>query len=727
MNPGLPPVPEPPHDPRSLLLNARTGFRRIDPPAGQTGVVEDPRCCVLVLPEAPAAQRRLDESSGSLGGIRLPSTAAFGPDGSLFVLDRARARLRRFDSCTCAFVDVPCVGDSGSGPRQLLHPGVIAADREALYVCDTGNGRVSVFSLRGFTLRGHLRPPAGEPAWRPVAVSTGARGRVWVADALGRVHRFDGDGSHHRSWPVALAPDHIAADGDGRIFVIASDVAVHVLNASGVLLDEAPATPAEAARSFPQLPFEVDSQGRLHLTPLCVDSCECHTRTGGGVFDADGNPIVLQTGPAAPTYVSSALYRSAALDSGIAQCTWHRLVLSGELPTGCRIRVRASCADEPIATKDLDALAAWHHCADADRFDGGGTWDCLLRANPGRYLWLEMMFEGTGAATPSIREVLVEFPRVSLRRYLPAVFGMDPVSADFTDRFLALFDVPLRRIEGQVDRMARLFDPASAPAVTSDPRRLDFLTWLGTWIGVSVDRNWDVGTRRRFIKRAGALFDRRGTVRGLREQLLLLLDFASRRSCEPAIADECRCVPRPLNCAPPRPETTPEMPPLVLEHFRLRRWLRIGRGQLGDAAVVWGERLVGRTRLAAHGQLGATRLDASPDPERDPFLVHANQFSVFVPARYRHDDRSRKALENLVRTEAPAATRGYLHFVEPRFRIGIQSMLGFDTVVAAVPQGVELRNTPLGDGSVLTGAAHVDGQGLAIGKTSRVGTTARLG
>jgi hypothetical protein len=144
--------------------------------------------------------------------------------------------------------------------------------------------------------------------------------------------------------------------------------------------------------------------------------------------------------------------------------------------------------------------------------------------------------------------------------------------------------------------------------------------------------------------------------------------------------------------------------------------------------VVWGERIVGRTRLGAHGQLGVTRLDATPDPVRDPFLVHANQFSVFVPARCRDDDRSRKALDNLVRAEAPAATRGYLHFVEPRFRIGIQSMLGFDTVVASVPQGVALGKTPLGDASVLTGAPDVaQAQGLAVGKTSRVGTTARLG
>ena len=90
-------------------------------------------------------------------------------------------------------------------------------------------------------------------------------------------------------------------------------------------------------------------------------------------------------------------------------------------------------------------------------------------------------------------------------------------------------------------------------------------------------------------------------------------------------------------------------------------------------------------------------------------------------------DRARRSKTSYA-AEAPAATRGYLHFVEPRFRIGIQSMLGFDTVVASVPQGVALGKTPLGDASVLTGAPDVaQAQGLAVGKTSRVGTTARLG
>jgi hypothetical protein len=275
--------------------------------------------------------------------------------------------------------------------------------------------------------------------------------------------------------------------------------------------------------------------------------------------------------------------------------------------------------------------------------------------------------------------------------------------------------------------MAQLFDPASTPASAKDPRQLDFLTWLGSWIGIGLDRNLSVSTRRRLLEHAGELFDRRGTPAGLREQLLVLLGLDRLAPC-PVDEHRCgRCIPPLSNCRPPAEPARYDRPPLILEHFRLRRWLRLGAGRLADDAVVWGERIVGRTRLDAHGQVGETRLDSSPDPERDPFLVHANQFSVFVPACWRKDERARKGLEVLVRTEAPAGTQGVVHYVESRFRIGVQSTLGFDAVVGAVPQGVTLGVTPLGAGSVLTAPPYLQGgPAIALGKEGRIGTTTLL-
>ena len=72
-----------------------------------------------------------------------------------------------------------------------------------------------------------------------------------------------------------------------------------------------------------------------------------------------------------------------------------------------------------------------------------GEWDCLVRSGGGRFLWLRLEFRGNGRVTPRLDSIELEFPRISLRRYLPGVFGKEAVSADFTDRFLSLFDTTL--------------------------------------------------------------------------------------------------------------------------------------------------------------------------------------------------------------------------------------------------------------------------------------------
>ena len=76
-----------------------------------------------------------------------------------------------------------------------------------------------------------------------------------------------------------------------------------------------------------------------------------------------------------------------------------------------------------------------------------------------------------------------------------------------------------------------------------------------------------------------------------------------------------------------------------------------------------------------------------------------------MPAYIRHSEPQRKALENLLRNAQPASTQAQIEYVEPRFRIGFQSMIGFDSVIARDPasQFLELCERHLG---VHAGAAE---------------------
>lgn len=150
--------------------------------------------------------------------------------------------------------------------------------------------------------------------------------------------------------------------------------------------------------------------------------------------------------------------------------------------------------------------------------------------------------------------------------------------------------------------------------------------------------------------------------------------------------------------------------------------------------MLWGKRIVGRSELSGaepppeqtgSAQLGVSRIAGTPDPLRDPFHVFAHKFSVFVPARVRDRDAERRALEQLVAREAPAHTHYELRYVEPRFRVGVQAMLGLDSVIARRPRGGRLDGAPLGEASLIDSPPGRRGARLNVGD-ARVGTTTVL-
>jgi phage tail-like protein len=548
---------------------------------------------------------------------------------------------------------------------------------------------------------------------------------VFVADpANGCIHRFRPTGY----WEKCLAGfgnlTHIAIDCQDHLYVVdeGNPGMARVVDRDGREVD--PVTRVEdLASDFPPLPFTVDAGGNIDLSSLCA--------AGGPtahVFDPTGN--LTAGGPATTTaYEPTGTYLSEPLDSKLYHCQWHRIVLRGSVPAGSSVLVETYTAEANESITQITNLPddLWE-TKQVVKEIRSGDWDCLVRNAGGRFLWLRLTFKSRGSFTPVIESIRVEFPRVSLRRFLPAVFAAEPTSADFTDRFLSVFDTILRSVENQVDQQASLFDPLSAPAGPHRNGRIDFLSWLGSWIGVTLDRHWPEAKRRRFLKHAAQLFHLRGTREGLWRQLLLLLDFEPDLLCCTDDQPRTRCLPAPANCAPFEKKPCGwQPPPLILEHFQLRRWLFLGAGRLGDQAVLWGKRIVNRSQLDEGAQLARTQLWTIPDPHRDPFHFYAHKFTVFVPAAVANSDRRRKALENLLNTEKPAHTISLVEFVAPRFRVGVQSMIGFDSVVGRYPSSVTLNQSVLGEASVLTAPPHRQGgPSLEIGDQSRIGTATRL-
>ena len=92
---------------------------------------------------------------------------------------------------------------------------------------------------------------------------------------------------------------------------------------------------------------------------------------------------------------------------------------------------------------------------------------------------------------------------------------------------------------------------------------------------------------------------------------------------------------------------------------------------------------------------------------------------MFLPASAGRTPQQRKVIQKLLDFGTPAHTAGSIEYVEPRFRIGVQSSLGLDSVIARVPaDGLVLGETPLGQATVLTGDPTDSGGPRRLGTTT---------
>lgn len=693
MTSALPPLRRPPHDPLTLRLGGRLGWPLLEPTLA--GGDE-----ALALPRDPASLRTLGEASGSLGGTRLPANVARTAEGEVWLLPRRRPGLLRLDPCTCAFAEVACVGGPGAGVGQLA-PGTggIAVAAGHLFVCDTGNRRVQVVLLPHGVVSAVWTAPV---PWQPADVVVDHRFRVHVVDPQGgAVHHFGWSGRYLGHTPgvgaarfLGLAPDGtLVAAGEHGAYRVAGGVAVPLAGVGDDLAD-----------LLATVPVEVAADGSMHLGALCSPPTDAW-------FDAEGGRVPRPI-PPPRQHATDAVGVVGPLDSLIDECVWDRVTLVGEVPEACTLRLDTLSAQVPLSPEEVLALPeqSWETGLTCTSMNDG-RWDGLVRGRPGRYLWLRLGLRGNGVRTPRLDEAVVDFPRISLRRYLPAVYGAEPTSADFTDRLLAIVDRTLRDAEEAVDDLPAILDPRATP----------HLDWLASWIGMRPDHRLPERLQRDILARSAHLLDQRGTLAGLRRLLLVALGL----DAEPACSRVGGCAPCPeprRGCPPEPPPRTPwEPPPLVLEHFRLRRWFEAGACRLGDQTVLWGESVVRRSQLGENAQVGVTALKGTQDPLRDPFHVYAHRFTVFVPASAGRTPERRKAVERLVAWGSPAHTVADVAYVDARLRIGVQSSIGLDTVVARMPAGFTLGQDPLGPASVL------DGDDRPSIDTTAVGATAVLG
>lgn len=325
--------------------------------------------------------------------------------------------------------------------------------------------------------------------------------------------------------------------------------------------------------------------------PLRLFGGKAFTAAFGEVYYDFGErflPLVKQN---RPSYEDFGIIDTYVFDGREPQCVWHRLMIDGCIPPETSVEIYSRTAEraDEITLGDWSREPKLYLRGNGSeqpfspnrtaREKGKGSWELLLQNAKNRFLQLRLVFTGNVQKTPEISALRVYYPRFSyLGNYLPAIYREDEQSAFFLDRFLANFEGTYTSIEDRIAAVQMLFDVRSAPAETLD--------WLANWFGVALDPAWTEEKRRLFIKHAVEFFQYRGTLRGIRIALRLVLDTCAdesifaRQNAEEKIRDPIRLVER------YQTRLTPEIIPADTARNPLRESARTAKWQPSQGAGV---------------------------------------------------------------------------------------------------------------------------------------------
>jgi uncharacterized protein (TIGR03663 family) len=179
------------------------------------------------------AARAFGNAGTGDGQFTAPRAAAVGPDGLLYVADSGNNRIQVLDPDGNL---VRAWGSAGAGPGQFQEPwGIAVGDDGRVYVADTWNHRVQVFDPGGgylsewggfMDIQGQAD---GEPGvfWGPRDIGLDAAGHVYVADTGNkRVQVFSPEGEFVAQWGGGGViagrfeePTGVAIGPDGSVYV----------------------------------------------------------------------------------------------------------------------------------------------------------------------------------------------------------------------------------------------------------------------------------------------------------------------------------------------------------------------------------------------------------------------------------------------------------------------------------------------------------------------------
>lgn len=645
----------------------------------------------------------------------VPGGVAAG-DERLYVIDAAGDRIIIHElSAPCAQDHV--FGTSGNQPYQFRNPAAIAVYDELLFVADTGNNRIQVF-YTDLTLKtiwygcGSGGTGSGSSSGdgsgfdSPCDLAFDPEGNAFVADRGNkRIVRIGKDGSEsvfcssedgNLSDPAAITVDDnglvYIADAGTKSILVYSDTGFY---AEQLYLDNygtlKPFEPTCLMYHDRGLFVGDDKNRRLHRIDLKGNyefAVRDVTQTPHRLTaDNNGNLYVSFIDSERLFVLSRIAFRKSGYYCGIFDakqnnCQWHRILFDADLPARSNLVISTFTSDDPILPESLSLNSSnssgdeW----DSMTFTGGFAAGDMLVQNPkGRYLTLKIGFESDSTVSPVVRNLRVYYPRDTYLKYLPAIYQQDTDSRDFLSRFLPIVESVMLTIEDKISNSSRYYNPLAAPD--------EFIPWLASWLDFALDDKWSDDKKRRLILRAVSLYKERGTQEGLLDYIEIYSGY------RPAIIELFK-----LRAASNMEMLSHHVISFARHSIPLRGYV------LNESAVV-----------------GSSTVADEWDLHGPGFADYAHRFIIFLYPVHLRDEITQRTVQTILDSEKPSHTQYFCCAIEPMMRVGEQSMVGLDTIIAKDPDKLVVGTSfTIGEDSIIN--RKNAGTGFITGKGSNIGT-----
>jgi phage tail-like protein len=361
------------------------------------------------------------------------------------------------------------------------------------------------------------------------------------------------------------------------------------------------------------------------------------------------------------------------------------------LPADARAQFFVHTTADPAATPPVDEAGPAHFPASAWSAGPPDNGEHLIDRPEAAFAWVGLRLGGEGTTTPAVEQIRLEFDHLTYLDHLPAIYREDEAADAFLPRFLALTESLLADVEGEIDGLDRLLDPAAAPT--------PFLVQLARWLALDTTADWDEADLRDAVAHAYAESAARGTASGLRATL-------RRFTGVDAVVEEpvLQAAWWALAGGEASPDTERETSVLGVTTM-----LAAAEPQ---GAVLGSTAMLDRAHLIGGDEYGAPL-----------FETVAHRFTVRLYQGRTYSEERVRAVQGLLEQERPAHTEYLLCRIDPRLEIGLQSRVGVDAIVGGEPLPARLdQDAVLGDSLVLGG--EPPGR---IGDRSGIGVTTLLG